>query len=147
MTITRKRHNRDVFALTPQELHTLQQLNLTVSATVPPKCPSRSTDCYSDFAFDYNIFERYRDLHGRAKRERSEWLKAQRITHKVAAQTALARYKPYARAQALGLVAPPMPECYAQAHAALFTPKPRPAVYAQAPADSPKSSGEFPITM
>ena len=147
MTTTRKRHKRTVFDLTPQELHTLQQLNLTVSATVPPKRPSRSTGCFSEYALDYGIFERYRDLHERAKRERSEWLKAQRITHKVAAQAALARYKPYARAQALGLVAPPMPEGYVQAHAALFTPKPRPVVQPQAPADSPSSPGGFQISM
>ena len=129
MTTTRKRISRTVFDLSPQELHALRQHNIHVSATVPPKRPSRSAgyDNHSDYAFDYGIFEKYRDLHWRAKCERSEWLKAQRITHKVAAQAALARYRPYARAAMLGLVAPVMPEGYAQAHAALFAPKPRPA--------------------
>lgn len=128
MTTTRKRLSRTVFDLSPQELHTLRQHNLNISATVPPKRPSRSAgySSYSDYAFDYGIFEKYRDLHWRAKCERSDWLKAQRITHKVAAQAALARYRPYARAAALGLVAPAMPEGYAQAHEALFVPKPRP---------------------
>ena len=128
MTTTRKRISRTVFDLSPQELHTLRQHNIHVSATVPPKRPSRSPGdgSYSDYAFDCGIFEKYRDLHWRAKSERSDWLKAQRITHKVAAQAALARYMPYARAAALGLVAPAMPEGYAQAHAALFAPKPRP---------------------
>ena len=127
MTTTRKRARRTVFDLTPQELHTLKQLNLNVSATVPPKRPSRRAGdgSYSDYAFDYGIFERYRDLHWRAKSERSDWLKAQRITHKVAAQAALARYRPYTRAALLGLVAPAMPEGYAEAHAALFPPQAR----------------------
>lgn len=127
MTTTRKRASRTVFDLTPQELHTLKKLNLNVSATVPPKRPSHrpSDGSYSDYAFDYGIYERYRDLHWRAKYERTDWLKAQRITQKVAAQAALASYRPYIRAAALGLVAPAMPEDYAQAHAALFAPQPR----------------------
>ena len=109
---------RTVFDLSPQELHDLRRLNLQVSATVPPQRPRPSRSA-SEFAFDYSIYERYRDLHLRAKVERSEWLRARRITLKVAAHAVLTDYNPYANAARIGRVAPSMPEGYAQALAGL----------------------------
>jgi hypothetical protein len=66
---------RTVFDLSPQELLTLHSLNRSVSATVPPKRPRLSADAgsYSEFELDYGIYERFRDLHARAKAERSDW--------------------------------------------------------------------------
>ena len=118
MSAVPKQRRRTVFDLSPQELFELHKLNLQVSATVPPKRPSYSPSG-SEFSFDYGMYERYRDLHVRAKDERSAWLREKRITLKVVAQAALTNYKPYANAARLGLVAPPMPEGYAQALAAL----------------------------
>lgn len=111
---------RSVFDLSPQELQELYQHNLNVSATVPPRRPARapSDGSYSDYAFDLGIYDRYRDLHARAKSERSAWLKDRRISHKVAEQAALTGYNPYVLADRLGCVAPPMPEGYAEALAA-----------------------------
>lgn len=111
---------RTVFDLSPQELQELYRHDLNVSATVPPRRPVRSpSDCsYSDYAFDLGIYDRYRNLHARAKSERSAWLKDRRISHKVAEQAALTRYNPYALADRLGCVAPHMPEGYAEALAA-----------------------------
>jgi hypothetical protein len=100
----------------------LHSLNRSVSATVPPKRPRPSADAgsYSEYELDYSIYERFRDLHARAKAERSDWLRTQRITHKVAAQAALCGYQPYKRADRLGLEAPPMPEGYAETFQALL---------------------------
>ncbi len=97
-------------------------MNRSVSATVPPKRPRLSADagCYSEYKLNYGIFERFRDLHARAKAERSDWLRTQRITHKVASQAALCGYQPYKRADRLGLEAPPMPEGYAETFQALL---------------------------
>lgn len=113
---------RTVFDLSPQELLTLHSLNCSVRATVPPKRPRLSADAgsYSEFELDYGIYERFRDLHARAKAKRSDWLRTQRITHKVAAQAALCGYLPYKRADRLGLEAPPMPEGYAKTLQALM---------------------------
>ena len=84
--------------------------------SVPPRRPSRSSAfTQADHAFDFGIGERYRDLHARARSERSAWLKVQGISHKVAAQAALTDYNPYAQAARIGRVAPPMPEGYAEA--------------------------------
>ncbi len=118
MATPTKPSRRTVFDLSPQELHDLRRLNLQVSATVPPKRP-RPSSSGSEFAFDYGIYERYCDLHARAKTERSEWLRAQRITLKVAAHAVLTDYKPYANAARIGRVAPPMPEGYAEAQVAV----------------------------
>jgi hypothetical protein len=125
MTCTPKiirRIRRTVFDLQPQELLTLHSLNRSVSATMPPKRPRLSADAgsYSEYELDYGIYERFRDLNARAKAERSEWLRTQRITHKVAAQAALCGYQPYKRAARLGLEAPPMPEGYAETFQALL---------------------------
>ena len=81
-----RRIRRTVFDLQPQELLTLHSLNRSVSATVPPKRPRLSADAgsYSEYELDWGIYERFRDLHARAKAERSDWLRSQRITHKVA---------------------------------------------------------------
>lgn len=118
MSADPKQRRRTVFDLTPQELLDLRKLNLQVSATVPPTRPSY-TRSGSDFSIDYGIYERYRDLHARAKAERSAWLREKRITRKVAAQAVLTAYKPYANAARIDCVAPPMPEGYAEALAAL----------------------------
>ncbi len=118
MSAAPKQRRRTVFDLSPQELFELRKLNVQVSATVPPKRPSYSSSG-SEFSFDYGIYERYRDLHARAKDERSAWLRAKRITLKVAAQAALTDYKPYANAARIDCVAPPMPQGYAEAFAAL----------------------------
>jgi len=117
-----RRIRRTVFDLQPQELLTLHGLNRSVSATVPPKRPRLSADAgsYSEYELDWGIYERFRDLHARAKAERSDWLRTQRITHKVAAQAALCGYQPYKRAARLGLEAPPMPEGYAETFLALL---------------------------
>ncbi|WP_291931136.1 hypothetical protein [Limnohabitans sp.] len=120
------RRTRTVFDLSPQELHALHQHNLNVSASVPPSRPSRSSAfTQADHAFDLGVYERYRDLHARAKSERSAWLKAQGISHKVAAQAVLADYNPYAQAAHIGRVAPPVPEGYAEAVAAWKNPPPK----------------------
>ena len=100
MTTTTKiirRIRRTVFDLQPQDLLTLHSLNRSVSATVPPTRPRLSADAgsYSEYELDWGIYERFRDLHARAKAERSDWLRTQRITHKVAAQAALCGYQPY----------------------------------------------------
>lgn len=118
MSAVPKQRRRTVFDLSPQELFELHKLNLQVSATVPPKRPSYSPSG-SEFSFDYGIYERYRDLHARAKDERSAWLREKRITLKVAGQVVLTDYKPYANAARIDLVAPPMPAGYAQALAVL----------------------------
>lgn len=83
-------------------------------------------------AFDLGIYERYRDLHARARSERSAWLKAQGISHKVAAQAVLTDYNPYAQAARIGRVAPPMPDGYAEALAAWQKPPQKPAPKPQA---------------
>lgn len=118
MSAEPKRSRRSVFDLSPQELFELRKLNLQVSASVPPKRPSYSTSG-SEFSFDYGIYERYRDLHTRAKAERSEWLRARRITLQVVSHAAMTDYKPYTNAARIGCVAPPMPQGYAEALAAL----------------------------
>lgn len=122
MSMPSPQRRRTVFDLSPQELLTLHGLNRSVSATVPPKRPRLSADAgsYSEYELDWGIYERFRDLHARAKAERSDWLRAQRITHKVAAQAALCGYQPYKRAARLGLEAPPMPEGYAETFQALL---------------------------
>lgn len=123
---TTSARRRTVFDLSPQELQVLYRHNQNVSATVPPHKPRRSTDTtYADHAFDAGIYERYRDLHARAKRERSEWLKTHRISHKVAAQAALTHYNPYTHAARIGCVAPPIPPGYADALAAWHKPAPK----------------------
>ena len=120
------RRTRTVFDLSPQDLHALYQHNLNVSASVPPRRPRRSSAfTQADHAFDLGIYERYRDLHARARSERSAWLKAQGISHKVAAQAVLTDYNPYAQAARIGRVAPPMPEGYAEAVAAWKNPPPK----------------------
>lgn len=122
---TPTRRRRTVFDLTPQELFELRKLNLNVNATTPPKRP-RPTGTYDscqDFSFDYGIYERYRDLHERAKAERSEWLKSHRITLSVMAQVKQTRYNPYKNAAALGFETPPLPEGYEEAFLVLFKPK------------------------
>lgn len=70
-----------------QETLTLHDLSRSVSATVPPKPPRLSADAgiYSKYELDYGIYERFRDLNARAKAERSDRLRTQSITHKVAA--------------------------------------------------------------
>jgi hypothetical protein len=118
MSAEPKRSRRTVFDLSPQELFELRKLNLQVSATVPPKRPSYSTSG-SKYSFDYDIYERFRDLHARAKAERSAWLIEKRITLQVAAQAEQTDYRPYANAARIGCVPPPMPEGYANAIAAL----------------------------
>jgi hypothetical protein len=118
MSAEPKRSRRTVFDLSPQELFELRKLNLQVSASVPPKRPSYSTSG-SEFSFDYGIYERYRDLHARAKAERSEWLRARRITLQVVSHAAMTDYKPYTNAARIGRVAPPLPQGYAEALAAL----------------------------
>jgi hypothetical protein len=116
---------RTVFNLTPQELHTLRKLNINVSATVPPRRPSR-VGGQSEYAYDLGIYDRYRELHERAKYERSIWLREQRITRAVVAQAVLAQYNPYANASRLGVDAPPpTPAGYEQEWQMLFTPKPK----------------------
>ena len=114
MSAAPKQRRRTVFDLTPQELAELRKLNLQVAASVPPKRPSYSTSG-SEFSFDYGVYERYRDLHLRAKDVRSAWLCEKRITRKVAAQAVLTNYRPYANAARINCVAPPMPEGYAEA--------------------------------
>lgn len=79
---------RTVDSLSLQELSELRQLNLHVSSTKPPRRP-RLSDGYenhNEYAYDLSIYERYQDSHLRAKAERSAWLKAHRITLKVAAE-------------------------------------------------------------
>lgn len=116
---------RTVFNLTPQELHTLRKLNINVSASVPPRKPSR-VDGQGEYAYDLGIYDRYRDLHERAKYERSIWLRERRITRAVVAQAVLAQYNPYANASRLGVdTPPPTPEGYEQEWQTLFTPKPK----------------------
>jgi hypothetical protein len=127
---TPTRRRRTVFDLTPQELFELRKLNINVNATTPPKRPrpSGAYDSYQDFSFDYGIYERYRDLHERAKTERSAWLQSHRITLSVMAQVKQTRYNPYKNAAVLGCVIPPLPEGYAEAFQALFKPVPTPTV-------------------
>ncbi len=121
-----KPRRRTVFDLSPPELFELRKLNRYVNASIPPKRPrdSGGYDSYRDFSFDYGIYERYRDLHDRAKAERSDWLRSHRITRDVMAQAVQARYNPYKYAAAFGWVAPPMPENYAQTFQQLFQPQP-----------------------
>jgi hypothetical protein len=118
MSAEPKRNRRTVFDLSPQELFELRKLNLQVSATVPPKRPSYSTSG-SKYSFDYGIYERFRDLHARAKSERSAWLIEKRITLQVTSQAEQTDYRPYTNAARISCVAPPMPEGYADALAAL----------------------------
>lgn len=133
------RRRRTVFDLSPQDLHALYQHNLNVSASVPPRRPSRSSAfTQADHAFDLGIDERYRDLHARALSERSAWLKAQGISHKVAAQAVLTDYNPYAQAARIGRVAPPMPDGYAEAFAAWRQP---PQKTDQKPVPKPQANG------
>lgn len=114
---TNTRHRRTVFDLTPQELKQLHQLNLNVSATVPPRRPrmAGSYANYHDRHFDEGIHARYQEMHARAKLLRSEWLRLYQISHKVVMQAIQTRYNPYAHAARLGLSAPPVPEGYADA--------------------------------
>ena len=123
---TPTRRRRTVFDLTPQELFELRKLNLNVNATTPPKRPrpTGTYDSYQDFSFDYGIYERYRDLHERAKAERSQWLQSHRITRSVMAQVIQTRYNPYKNATALGFDTPPLPEGYEEAFQMLFKLKP-----------------------
>lgn len=125
---TPTRRRRTVFDLTPQELFELRKLNLNVNATTPPKRPrpSGAYDSYQDFSFDYGIYERYRNLHERAKAERSEWLQSHRITRSLMTQIIQTRYNPYKNATALGFETPPLPEGYEEAFQTLFKPKPKP---------------------
>ena len=118
MSAEPKRSRRTVFDLSPQELFELRKLNLQVSATVPPKRP-RYSSSGSNYSFDYGIYERFRDLHARAKAERSAWLIEKRITLQVAAHAEQTGYRPYTNAARIGCVAPPMPDGYADALAAL----------------------------
>jgi hypothetical protein len=122
---TNSSRKRTVFSLTPQELHTLRKLNTSVSATVPPRKPSR-VGGQGEYAYDLGIHDRYRELHERAKYERSIWLREQRITRAVMAQAVLAQYNPYANASRLDVDAPPpIPEGYEQEWQTLFAPKPK----------------------
>ena len=125
---TSTRRRRTVFDLTPQELHELREINLAVMATVPPARPRRGPayDSYSEYAFDYGIYERYQERHALAKQKRAEWIRAHRINRQVVLQAIRTDYKPYAHADRVGLVAPPMPEGYEQAMLALNPPRPAP---------------------
>lgn len=118
MSAAPKQRSRTVFDLSPQELFELRKLNVQLSATVPPKMP-RYSSSGSEFSFDYGIYERYRELHARAKAGRSAWLREKRITLKVAAQAVQTGYHPYANAARIDCVAPLMPQGYAEAFAAL----------------------------
>lgn len=122
MTTTR---HRTVFDLTPQELQELYQLNLNISATVPPRRPRSAPSCgnFHDRHFDDGIFERYQEMYARAKSQRVDWLRLHRITRKVMLQAIETNYNPYAKASKLGLVAPPEPEGYAEAQRAWREPK------------------------
>ncbi len=139
--MTTKTRLRTVFDLTPQELHELRQINLAVMATVPPARPRRSSgfNNYNDYAFDYGIYERYKNNHTLAKQNRSDWIRSHRVNRQVVLQAIRTDYNPYAHADRLGLVAPPMPEAYAQAFAALNPPRiPRqPAPGAHGPGQDP----------
>lgn len=128
MTTTRRQPT--VFDLTPKDLQELHKLNLNVSASVPPRKPLRSDGytSHNEYEFDYGNYERYREMHERAKAQRAEWLRAHHLTTKIAAQAVKTDYNPYAHADRLGLVAPPMPEGYAEALKAWREPKPKPAL-------------------
>jgi hypothetical protein len=118
---------RTVFDLLPLELKELYRLNLNVSATVPPRRPSRSSsEDYNDYAYDEGIYERYREMHDRAKAERSLWLRTHRITRAVMLDAARVDYDPYAQATRLGLTAPPVPDGYTEALRAWREPPPPP---------------------
>ncbi len=110
MTTARR---RTVFDLTPQELRELSRINTVISASVPPRRPGLSSG--REFENDYGIYERYRDLHAKAKAARADWLREHRLNLTIAAQARSSDYNPYANAGFLGLVAPPMPEGYAEA--------------------------------
>lgn len=126
-TTTRSSRKRTVFSLTPQELFELKKLNTNVSATVPPSKPRRAGSSYSEYAYDLGIYDRYVNLHERAKYERSVWLREHRVTREVAAAAIRTEYKPYANASRLGDEAPPpMPEGYEQEWQTVFAPKPKP---------------------
>ena len=107
--MTTKTRLRTVFDLTPQELHELRQINLAVMATVPPARPRRGSgfNNYSDYAFDYGIYERYKNNHALAKQNRSDWIRSHRVNRQVVLQAIRTDYNPYAHADRLGLVAPP----------------------------------------
>jgi hypothetical protein len=111
--MTTARRRRTVFDLTPQELRELSRLNTVVSASVPPRRPGLSSG--REFENDYGIYERYRDLHAKAKAARADWLREHRLNLTIAAQAKSTDYNPYAHAGVVGLVAPPMPEGYAEA--------------------------------
>lgn len=124
-TTKRPSRKRTVFSLTPQELFELKKLNANVSATVPPGKPRR-VGSYSEYAYDMGIYDRYRELHERAKYERSMWLRAHRITRAVVVDAIRTSYKPFENASRLSDEAPPpMPEGYEQAWQTLFAPKPK----------------------
>ena len=86
--MTTKTRLRTVFDLTPQELHELRQINLAVMATVPPARPRRGSgfNNYSDYAFDYGIYERYKNNHALAKQNRSDWIRSHRVNRQVVLQ-------------------------------------------------------------
>lgn len=133
MTTNRPSRKRTVFSLTPQELFELKKLNTNISATVPPRKPSRAGGSYSEYAFDLGVYDRYRDLHERAKCERSIWLREHRITRAVAADATRTGYRPFVNAGRLSDDAPPpMPEGYEQAWQTVFAPKPKPSAPAGA---------------
>ena len=126
MTTNRR---RTVFDLTPQELRELYRLNQNVSATVAPRRPriAPSYSNYQDRDFDEGIYARYHEMHALAKAQRSDWLRMHRITRNVMLQAVTTNYNPYAKADRLGLVAPPEPEGYAEAQRAWRAPKTQPA--------------------
>ncbi len=120
-------HRRTVFDLLPLELKEMYRLNLNVSATVPPRRPSRSnSEDYNEYAFDEGIYQRYREMHDRAKAERSLWLRTHRITRAVMNDAYRTDYDPYTNAPRLGLTAPPVPEGYTDSMRAWREPPPPP---------------------
>lgn len=92
MSPTSVPRRRTVQDLSPEEMRTLARLDRNVCATVPPSRPRGSSPGAVSMTA-YEIYERYRALHWRAKDERAAWLQANRISQAVAKQAAAARYK------------------------------------------------------